>query len=384
MKKLVQLCLIGIMIYSGNIFANQAFTDAYICHDCNFSNAKALASTKRTLPNCEFTDLNGGPATPDTPMVCDVTNETVIILNPQDKLSWKFNVKAHFPQQYFMEVVTTNIAMNATERNNANLFFDFYDDVNIATNGGLLYINPSTFNSSQSTSSLDMKTPSGLIGLTSSSDSVSCAVAKEYFGNQTSQDNVIAFVKNEVARRIGSRNPFDFGEDVDVTGLGINVGGGAGSANVGMNVNWDSEERPIGAVIGSGDTKLVFILDFTGDITSDSGSYEIGLYLDRNKSQIDKRLVDHAMPEGTVNDANSTTDDQHPCLRDILEEAAEEAPWGQFVGPGLSGPNIIEPSQSGPGSQNLCVRVVSAKTCSTGKHGRTCTRTIYRFPTSCF
>lgn len=385
MSKVLKLFVVTSLFYSLSPLANQTLTDAYVCNDCSFSQAKELARTKHTLPDCDFVDLNGGPATPDTPMVCTVTNETVVVLNPQDRLAWKFDVKAHFPQQYFMEVVVNNQNMSNTEQFNAGLFFDFYDDVVEATNGGLLYLNPATFSSTQTTRSVGAKAAPKFSALTSASNSASCHVAKEYYGNATSQDAVENFVEAEVARELGGRNPFDWKEDVDITGAGVQVSGGpTGLTGVGFNVSWDSEEQRIAAVIGSGDTQLVFDIEFKAIITVNSGKYAMNLYLDRSASKIDGRRLTSAMPNGVVNDANSTTTDDHPCLRDILEEAAEEAPWGDFVGDGLDGSNILSPMGGGPGGLSYCIRTVSAQTCSTTQEGRTCTKTVYSFPEPCF
>jgi hypothetical protein len=380
MKIFLKLFVVSTLLYSLNTLASQTLIDSYICHDCNFTKAKALASSKRKLPNCDFVDLNGAPATPDSLMMCDVTNETVVILNPQDRLAWKFNVKAHFPEQYFMQVITSNLSMRTTELNNADIFFDFYDDVIEATNGGLLVINPEMFETTQSASSFNSKTPPKFSALTSTSDSASCFVASEYFGDQGRQDNVRNFVKAEVARVIADRNPFKVGEDVDVTGLGFQVGGGG----VGLNISWESKERPIGVTIGSGDTQLVFGLSFQGNITDSAGTYKMNLFLNRNASQIDGRSVMSGMANGTVNDANSTTIDQYSCLWKILENAAEENPWGNFVGEGLESSNVLTTIRNNAGGLSYCLRAVSARTCSTTKEGRTCTDTVSMFPVSCF
>lgn len=44
------------------------------------------------------------------------------------------------------------------------------------------------------------------------------------------------------------------------------VGGGADTANVGLNINWESNERPIAATIGSGKAKPVFDIAFKGKL----------------------------------------------------------------------------------------------------------------------
>jgi hypothetical protein len=118
----LKLFVVSTLLYSLNTLASQTLIDSYICHECNLTEAKALASAKRKLPNCGFIDSNGVPTTPDSQIMCDVTNETVVILNPQNRLAWNFNVKAHFPEQYFMEVITSNLSMSTTELNNANIF----------------------------------------------------------------------------------------------------------------------------------------------------------------------------------------------------------------------------------------------------------------------
>jgi hypothetical protein len=380
MKIFLKLFVVSTLLYSLNTLASQTLIDSYICHYCNFTEAKALASAKRKLSNCDSVDLNRKPATPDNPMMCDVTNETVVILNPQDWLAWKFNVKAHFPQPHLTEVITSNLSMSTTELNNANIFFDFYDDFIEATNGGLLVINPATFETTQSTSYFNSKTPPKFSALTSATESASCFVASEYFGNQIGQDKVRNFVIAEVVRAIAGRKAFKVGEDVDVTGLGFQVGGGGD----GLNISWESKERPIGVTIGSGDTKLVFDLSFQGNITASAGTYEIDLFLDRNASQIDGRSVGNSMPNGTVNDANDTTTDDYSCLRDILERAAEANPWGNFVGEGLESSNVLTTIQNNSGGTSYCVRTVTPRTCSTTREGRTCTETVYHFPVSCF
>jgi hypothetical protein len=375
--------LLWTFLYSSNSLASQTLIDSYICHDCDFTQAKALASAKYTLPRCDFVDLNGSPSTPDSPMACGVTNETIVILDPQNRLAWKFNVKAHFPQQYVMEVITSNLSMSTTDTSNADIFFDFYGDVVEATDGGLLRINPASFESTQIASSFSSKTSSTFSTLTDDPGGASCFVASEYFRSQTSQSNVENFVEAEVARRVAGKNPHDMVEELDITGLGFKGSGGVGTASVGFDIYWESDERHIAVAIGSGNTKLVFNIALKGSITATDGTYAMNLYLDRNASKIDGRIVDYAMPNGTVNDANSTTTDDYPCLRNILENAAEEAPWGEFVGDGLSGSNVLQTLQNGQGEPSFCVRTVSARTCSTGSDGQTCTTTVYHFPDYC-
>lgn len=369
--------LFSMLTTSADLFANQNLTDAYVCHDCNYSQAKRLAETKRILPTCHFADLNGGPATIDTPLVCNTTNKSVVILNPQDKVSWKFDVMAHFPIQYHMEVIASNRSMSSVERNNAEIFFNFYDDVMASTNGGLLSVNPSLFNSLQTSSFSDVKSAPLMTTTNDSSNTAACAVAKEYFGNQTSQDNVENFVAQNLATRLreNGQSPYDYNEDIDLTGLGLQVG----ADSAGFNVSWESDENPVVVTIGDGDTNLVFDVSFKGVIGDRDGVYLVELFFNRTASKIDGRRVSNAFPDGVVNDSGSTTTDDHPCLRDIAERVADNAPWGGASGGGPS--NIVSPITQG--GLTFCVRTVRARVCSTDRDGQTCTTTEYKFPVTC-
>nr|WP_136251464.1 hypothetical protein [Ningiella ruwaisensis] len=369
---------------TGFIFAsalsNAQMIDAYVCHDCGQAEAKARAATKFIQPECEFTDLGGGPAIiGETPMFCNPTSKTVVILNPQQKLAWKYVVRASYPQQYMIQVDAQARTMSTQERETASAFFTFFDDVVAATNNGLLQLTaPQNFLGSSSHNTFTEH--SNAFMNNSSSGSASCSIVQEFMGNPQDQRAVLDFVAREVVSQLQGTNPYDAHEDVDISGLGVQLG----QNSVGFSIQWDTKEKPVAAIVGDNRNRLVFDLEFKGNIFGPgSGSIIVNPIIDRHFSRIDGLDFHNAFPNGVIDQSNNTTTDEFSCYRDLMTELAEEPAWGSFVGAGLESSNELTMRRDSPTGPQFCVRSVSVQTCATDHNGRSCSRTVYHFPERC-
>lgn len=372
--KIIPACLTFLSFYS---FANQSLIDAYVCHDCSLSEARALAKTKYVRQSCGAKDLNGGPGTGDSPKVCNSTNMLIAVLNPQERKSWIFNVNAPFSTEHFMDVTPSASSISSDERVAADLFFDFYDDMLDVTNGNLIAIDPSAFDSFKVSSASTSNSEPAPMANTSGANTSACKVAKDYFGSQAKQDNVEGLVERELTQRLNAR-PYILNQNIAFTVGGFKVTYGS----VGFNVKWEAKENPIFLSIGDANTKLVFNVEFNSSVAFGQGNFQINMYLDRDASKIDGRRIDRAFLNGTINDHDTTTSD-YPCLREIAKHVADKAPWGGYQ-EGASSNVLAAASFEGEELTSYCVRTVRLRTCSTGQYEPTCTNTEYSFPDACF
>jgi hypothetical protein len=348
--------------------------ETFVCQSCSESQARDLATTKFDQPSCQFGDLGGGPAVIDeTPMYCDVTNKDVIIIDPQNKTTRKYRVTASYPQQYIIQINSTPVGVSSDELSAAEIFYNFYDDVLIATSGGNLEVSYEDFLSVQGIS-----VPGNSVLTGNNSDPASCAAVSQYMKNRITQSDTQDFVRRELAEHLNGVNVNDIGEDEDLTGLNVQLG----RNTVALGVTWESSQIPLIATLGDDDNRLVFDLSFKGTLElGDVSQVHIGLKLDRHLSRIDGLSFQNAFPDGVNNEAYNTTTADHQCLRDLVQEIAEQFSWGVYIGDGMESSNEV--TRSTRNGSFFCVRNVSYKTCSSDEDALTCTSSTYSFPVAC-
>ncbi|MGQ8365022.1 hypothetical protein [Glaciecola sp. 1036] len=358
--------------------ANAQMIDAFVCHDCTQPEAKQLASTKYVQPRCRFEDLNGGPATIDeTQVVCEPTQKDVVILNPQDKIAYKFKVSAFHTQQFSVQLNVQNLSLSTEELETAQAFYQFFDDIVLATDNGMLNLDPNLFSNFSSLDSIGDEFRKN--STDDSSDTAACHVLKEYM-NPQSRSEVEQFVIDTIISRLNGsgQNVYDLNEDVDVSGIGINLS----KNSVGFQVYMDSEERPVFAAIGDGANKIIFGVEF-GGLINEPGQAKIisKLWVNKNRSTVDSRSFEMIFDVPVTNDTQTTGTSDSPCLRELLQQIANSAPWGNFVGDGLESSNQLNIlNQDGI---QFCTRSVSARVCMSDENGASCSETIYHFPVAC-
>ena len=94
------------------------------------------------------------------------------------------------------------------------IFYNFYDDVLIATSGGNLEVSYEDFLSVQGIS-----VPGNSVLTGNNSDPASCAAVSQYMKNRITQSDTQDFVRRELAEHLNGVNVNDIGEDEDLTGL---------------------------------------------------------------------------------------------------------------------------------------------------------------------
>ncbi|MGQ8363864.1 hypothetical protein [Glaciecola sp. 1036] len=209
-----------------------------------------------------------------------------------------------------------------------------------------------------------------------------CQVASEYFRNQSSQSKIENIVESLVIERLKNKKTLTEENSILLNDYGFQLEQSREPSGVGFNLISNDKGHPIVAIIGRGDTKLVFDLELKENMLDSGNTYLVNLFLDRNASKIQGIRIDNAMPNGIVNDVSNTTPEDNLCLREILKKVADEAPWGRYIGEGLSDSNFLT-NQADDGFNDYCIRSVSSRTCSNAKQGQTCTNTLYHFPERC-
>lgn len=335
----------------------------------DMSTAYSVARHQAPDITCIFTNEPGTFPMPWDQECSNSATKKMAFINPRTKQAFKFSVQSIATDNGGSYVEIKQISFTNIERKAVNDFYQIHTDIKDAVSR--VNSNPLTLQSKS--------TNFGRFANTFSTTSSSAQCAEHpisYFtpkGQRETHNKLAKDIKNE----LGNSAWFDYFEDTDFSGGGIQLGKG----DFGLSISLHHTNHDVFTSVSYGDPDynlLVFKVHYNGDMRVD-GQRKLNLRFDlqRGSSAIDGIEVSRLFtddPDVVIDLSKIAVSN---CLLDFIKDRGTPSPsTGGPVGGGGGGP--VE------GGGGFCTERFSAYTCSTTSDGSPqCSKQVFIVPRSC-
>lgn len=357
--------------------ASNSLTETFSCDTCDYNDAVLLARSLRIPLQCEWVNESDTSeiSTDESYLQCPATRRILIVANPLSKVAFKFGVNVTNTATHWLDerVEVIDYSLSSQERDALEKFYDIDSAVRTAV-ANVQSISASSVQFNQATPQ-GKKTVAKSGQLSQPSDDPCSSSPLQFFTSLSAERDVLGTLKEQMSDAVGTQNWFDFTEDVDLLGGGLDIS----KDGFGVSINFSRNNVDSFVTYGSNtDNVLSFKVTYGGDIDENNGNRGLALAFELQKgaSYVDGIPLSSLLANGQVNLMGTIMSN---CTLEKLEEIA--GPGGVTNTPQLADFNDFP---IGPGMPvPICVKTIRATTCSTANNERTCTTSIIRSEGRC-
>lgn len=365
MKFIKYLFYAAFLLSASSVSAKLLKTYSGTHYDMN--TAYSVAKYKAPGITCIFTNEPGTFPMPWDQKCSNSAIKKIAFINPRTKQAFKFSVQSIATDNGGSYVEIKQISFTNIERQAVNDLYQIHTDIKDAVSR--VNFNPLTLQSNNTSFSHFTK------AFSTSLSSAQCTEhPTSYFtpkGQRKTHNKLAKDIKNE----LGSSTWFDYFEDTDFSGGGIQLGKG----NFGLNISLHHINHDVFTSVSFGDPDynlLVFKVHYNGDMRVD-GKRKLNLRfeLQRGSSAIDGIEISRLF-----------TDDPDVVI-DLSKIAVSNCFLDFIKNNGTPHPSTGGPTGGGGpigGGGSVCTERLNAYTCSTASDGSTkCSKQVFIVPRSC-
>ncbi|CAB9494766.1 hypothetical protein [Alteromonas macleodii] len=242
MRYLIQISILSLLIMLSIPSTASELTSTYVCDDCSYSDAIDMARSYHIQPECVAENLgnDGQVLLGNTTFSCPTTTQELIITDPINRTSFKFEVRAVQTVDWgtAYDITVTDKSMIQEERDALEMFYEIDEDFRRGMEQNI-WIEAEPFISANTQNVSISSGGAGVVAMTSSnSGGPDCSNhASQIFGSAEFRNNVENQSTQQITRQMGLSSWKDFTSQID-TNVSLSLG-----TSLGVSINFSQRQN---------------------------------------------------------------------------------------------------------------------------------------------